>query len=119
MSLGIWLPITAKPKNSTDWPISTSSPGLPIAAGFFRQVEEALARPLPVAAVMIDLESFKDVNDTLGHAVGDYVLQEVARRLESSVKETGVAARIGGDEFAVLLYDVYRSAAGRCRFPTG
>ncbi|SCM77632.1 putative signal transduction protein [uncultured Pleomorphomonas sp.] len=80
--------------------------GLANRGRFFRQVEEALARPLPVAAVMIDLESFKDVNDTLGHAVGDYILQEVAHRLETSVRDTGIAARIGGDEFAILLYDV-------------
>jgi len=80
--------------------------GLANRGRFFRQVEEALAQPLPVAAVMIDLESFKDVNDTLGHAVGDHILQEVAHRLEDSVKDTGIAARIGGDEFAILLYDV-------------
>lgn len=73
---------------------------------FFRQVEEALTRPLDVAVVMIDLDSFKDVNDTLGHAVGDYVLQQVARRLESYVGDVGLAARIGGDEFALLLSNV-------------
>lgn len=80
--------------------------GLANRGRFFREVEEALARSLDVAVVMIDLDSFKDVNDTLGHAVGDHILQEIARRLESHVGGTGVAARIGGDEFALLLNDV-------------
>lgn len=80
--------------------------GLANRGQFFRQVEEALARPLAVAVALIDLNGFKDINDTLGHAVGDGVLREVACRLESCVKDAGTAARIGGDEFAVLLHGV-------------
>ncbi len=80
--------------------------GLANRGRFFREVEEALARALNVAVVMIDLDGFKDVNDTLGHAVGDHILQEVAQRLESHVGSTGVVARIGGDEFALLLNEV-------------
>ncbi len=77
--------------------------GLANRGRFYRHVEETLARRLPAAVVMIDLDGFKDVNDTLGHAVGDNILQEVAGRLESYVGEEDTVARIGGDEFAILL----------------
>lgn len=80
--------------------------GLANRGRFFRLTEEALARPLDVAVIMIDLDGFKDVNDTLGHAIGDHILQEVALRLEGFVENTGAAARIGGDEFALMLEDV-------------
>lgn len=56
-----------------------------------------------VALMMIDLDRFKEVNDTLGHNVGDYVLYEVARRLERVVVDRGFIARIGGDEFALVV----------------
>jgi diguanylate cyclase (GGDEF)-like protein len=54
-------------------------------------------------ALLIDLDDFKAVNDTLGHAVGDVVLNEMTRRLRSSLRATDFAARIGGDEFVILL----------------
>jgi diguanylate cyclase (GGDEF)-like protein/PAS domain S-box-containing protein len=77
--------------------------GLANRGRFYRHVEEALAQSLPVTVVMIDLDGFKDVNDTLGHAVGDGILCEVARRLESCVGPDDTVARIGGDEFAIML----------------
>ncbi len=52
--------------------------------------------------MMLDLDRFKAVNDTLGHPAGDQLLVEVARRLKSSVRETDVLARLGGDEFAII-----------------
>ncbi len=55
------------------------------------------------AILYLDLDNFKPINDTLGHDVGDVVLQEVGRRLKESVRETDTIARIGGDEFAVIL----------------
>ena len=59
-----------------------------------------------VAVLMIDLDGFKQVNDTLGHDKGDLVLREIARRLHANVFEYDTAARLGGDEFAVVLRHV-------------
>lgn len=67
-------------------------------------LEEAV--PSGAALVALDLDSFKDINDGLGHEVGDLVLQEVAKRLRDSTRPGDVVARVGGDEFAVLLSGV-------------
>ena len=55
------------------------------------------------AILFIDLDDFKDVNDTLGHAIGDELLTAFARRLATVARESDVAARISGDEFALLI----------------
>jgi len=64
-----------------------------------------------VALVFLDLDGFKPVNDRFGHAVGDAVLKDVAHRLRASVPDAVTIARVGGDEFAILLVDVDRRAA--------
>ena len=63
-----------------------------------------------LAVLCIDLDGFKPVNDSLGHSAGDEVLRVVAQRLRSSARESGTTARIGGDEFMLLMEDVNDSA---------
>jgi len=78
--------------------------GLPNRALFTERVEAALTSGNSSAVVLfLDLDDFKTINDTLGHAMGDTVLTEVARRVRASVRAEDTAARLGGDEFAVLL----------------
>jgi diguanylate cyclase (GGDEF)-like protein len=81
--------------------------GLPNRALLQERLEQALAeadsRGQPLALLLLDLDRFKDVNDALGHQVGDMLLEEVAIRLRAALRETDTVARLGGDEFAVLL----------------
>ncbi len=77
--------------------------GLANRANLYRRMEEVLLRPSAAAVLMVDLDGFKDVNDTLGHEVGDRILCEVAQRLQQATGPAGTVARIGGDEFAILL----------------
>jgi diguanylate cyclase (GGDEF)-like protein len=76
--------------------------GLANRALFHERLETALARG-EAAVLYVDLDDFKPINDTLGHAAGDEVLRIVARRLAACVRETDTVARLGGDEFALLL----------------
>ncbi len=84
--------------------------GLANRALFAERVRHAIARTRrehqSVAVVFLDLDDFKTINDSLGHAAGDEVLVEVAKRLATSIRATDTAARFGGDEFALLLEDI-------------
>jgi diguanylate cyclase (GGDEF)-like protein/PAS domain S-box-containing protein len=81
----------------------TSLPNRTALAAHLQQTLEACAADAAVALLMLDLCRFKEVNDTLGHDVGDQVLQEVARRFRDALPAHGFLARIGGDEFTVVL----------------
>ncbi|MBY0241412.1 MAG: EAL domain-containing protein [Burkholderiaceae bacterium] len=68
-----------------------------------QEMKKADRTQLPMALVFIDLDGFKEVNDTLGHDMGDVLLQQVAQRLADCVRGTDSVARLGGDEFTVIL----------------
>ncbi len=70
-----------------------------------REIERGLRTGASLVAVMIDLDDFKRVNDTLGHSAGDVVLQGIAQRMSACTRPNDVLARIGGDEFLALLPD--------------
>ena len=84
--------------------------GLPNRRMLVEQLDLALGRArrlgTAVALLSVDLDRFKEVNDTLGHSFGDDVLAEVAKRLRAGARATDVVARMGGDEFVVLLSDL-------------
>lgn len=83
---------------------------LPNRAFFMDRLQSSLAagqrRSDAVAVLFVDLDGFKEVNDTLGHEAGDRLLVELADRLRRALREQDVIARLGGDEFAIVLVDV-------------
>ncbi len=82
-------------------------------AVFQKMLAEACASAAesPYTVLYLDLDGFKQINDTLGHAVGDALLFAVAQRIRGCVREGGVAARLGGDEFAILMAGATEQAA--------
>ncbi|BCR23372.1 diguanylate cyclase domain-containing protein [Aquipseudomonas alcaligenes] len=81
--------------------------GLPNRRVFFERLEHALAAARrsakPLAVLFVDLDHFKQLNDSLGHSIGDRVLQAVANLLRSATRESDTVARLGGDEFVILI----------------
>lgn len=88
--------------------------GLANRATFIERIRSAFAATQrganPFAILYIDLDHFKTINDTLGHATGDELLREVADRLRGAVRDNDLVARLGGDEFAILQTDVLEVA---------
>ena len=84
--------------------------GLPNRVQFHQHLERAVSRAKRhgnmMAVLCLDLDRFKDVNDTLGHATGDALLEEVAARLKESVREVDLVGRLGGDEFAIIAEEI-------------
>lgn len=91
--------------------------GLPNRVSFSNELHKAIAvsdrTKIPFSVMLLDLDRFKNVNDTLGHHTGDLLLKEVAMRLTSSVRETDFVARLGGDEFIVIQSDVSQPEASQ------
>jgi diguanylate cyclase (GGDEF)-like protein len=86
--------------------------GLPNRRAFYAHVQAQLTDPgAPQALLLLDLDKFKEVNDSLGHHVGDELLVQAGARLAEQLREGDLLARLGGDEFAVLLSDTTSSQA--------
>jgi diguanylate cyclase (GGDEF)-like protein len=87
--------------------------GLPNRTLILDRVEQMLARSArsqtPVAALFVDLDNFKSINDTLGHAVGDELLQAVTARLDGVIRDADALGRLGGDEFVVISEELSMS----------
>lgn len=84
--------------------------GLPSRPMFRDRLEQEIKKAdragTPLALMVLDLDRFKEVNDSLGHAMGDSLLQAAAERLTHSVRQTDTVARLGGDEFTIILNDI-------------
>lgn len=83
---------------------------LPNRALFLDRLQSAMRRArsdnLQLAVLYLDMDNFKQINDTFGHTTGDHLLQEVAQRLRQCVRESDTVGRLGGDEFAILLENI-------------
>ena len=94
--------------------------GLPNRRALLRRLEQGVDARSSLALLLIDLDGFKELNDTLGHPTGDMLLRELGPRLRGALRPDDLLARLGGDEFAVLLEDAHgldepRHAAARLR----
>lgn len=74
-------------------------------------IKQAQREKHKVAVLFIDLDRFKEINDSLGHSVGDEVLIQIARRLKSTIRNVDTVVRLGGDEFTIILANVQRTAS--------
>ena len=90
--------------------------GLPNRMYFSEQLEQAMSKAkrhnTMLSLLFIDLDRFKPINDSLGHAVGDKVLQEVSARLQGVIRKEDSIARLGGDEFIVLMENLIHENEG-------
>jgi diguanylate cyclase (GGDEF)-like protein len=114
-----WVALRRALEEQLEWRVSHDYlTELPNQPAFYEHLRRALSRARRqgsnVALLFIDLDDFKLINDSLGHQEGDRVLREVAERLKRCLREEDMAARIGGDELAVLLEDA-ADASGAVR----
>ncbi len=84
-----------------------------------REIHRCIRHQRPIAVALMDIDYFKSINDTYGHLVGDEVLKELTRRLQSVLRADEILSRFGGEEFAVVMVEAGREAAvevaERCR----
>ncbi len=113
--VGVTFDITDRKRVEEEvWRVANHDPltGLPNRALLKLRLEKVLADAkrdgTSVSLLMIDLDDFKDINDSLGHDAGDAVLRESARRLSAMVRDSDIVARLGGDEFAIVLVEPLR-----------
>jgi diguanylate cyclase (GGDEF)-like protein/PAS domain S-box-containing protein len=110
---GIFRDITARKKAELELQYMATHDyltNLPNVRLFLEHLDKAIARArrneLLVALLYLDLDGFKQVNDTFGHSTGDLVLRLAARRLEDNIRKADIVCRLGGDEFAILMTDL-------------
>ncbi|WP_228125074.1 sensor domain-containing protein [Candidatus Methylospira mobilis] len=101
-----------KRAEQTIWQQANFDPltGLPNRRMFHDRLEQEIKKAhrsaLSLALLFLDLDRFKEINDTLGHAIGDLLLKEVAQRISGCVRDVDTVARLGGDEFTVILSEI-------------
>ncbi|WP_239163212.1 putative bifunctional diguanylate cyclase/phosphodiesterase [Paractinoplanes rishiriensis] len=106
-AIGSWLQRRSARKAASHDPLT----GLPNRALLIERIRAASAGNRPVAVLVSDLERFKEVNDLLGHRYGDLLLRQVAARLRAAAPENATVARLGGDDFALLVPGADAAAA--------
>ncbi len=122
-TLGTYLDITNKKENEKNLKLQRDAlahqayhdtlTGLPNRSLFLdrlnQYIHKAHRNKHKVAVLFIDMDRFKEINDSLGHVFGDKTIKEVARRIESQIRETDTLARFGGDEFIMIFNDIKNS----------
>ncbi|MDE3106377.1 MAG: GGDEF domain-containing protein [Acidobacteriota bacterium] len=116
ISIGMILVMLEEQVSSNEWlALHDELTGLPNRRLFADRLQSAIERAkrssAPLALVLLDLNGFKKINDTLGHPAGDQVLREVAASLRRSMRATDTLARLGGDEFIIVASDIYEPQA--------
>ena len=84
---------------------------------FRQQIEKALTERPSLAVLLLDLDNFKEINDTFGHKIGDGLLGQIGPRLRQQLDAGDLIARLGGDEFGILIRDADAGRASRSRTP--
>jgi diguanylate cyclase (GGDEF)-like protein len=111
--LGASRALTRKSKDNAHLATHDALKGLPNRALLRKRSEQAIAAAqrsgAHVALILLDLDGFKEINDTLGHVFGDKLLIEVGLRLGTQLRDADTVARLGGDEFVVLLPSLFSS----------
>lgn len=89
--------------------ITDSTTGIYNRYKFNIEVEKSISKNIPFSLIFLDLDHFKEINDSLGHDAGDDYISHIAKTIRESVGKNGIVARIGGDEFAVLFFKYFKN----------